>query len=260
MLKNLFEFFSTAPQEKKTTETTAVKEKEQIHYNFESLRELQEPIRNIVERLQKEIDSGVYDTLISDDASGRLPTIAFREIISQRIDAKNPNLTSEEKRDALKTFFIAGGRQMANKEALAEFLQRIKPDVKRRALLVTEYISTGESLKRVMTLLDKAGILYDVAAVMAGHSEQDYKSLFSDSTHMHRLAIGATGRQEPEIYNAAGLSGVYKPLFEKGAHPLRYVGSEYEPLNDEALGEERQKAREDVHTLAQEVLKEVWEK
>jgi hypothetical protein len=246
----LFELFGAAPKEKKHAE----KEKFPA-YHFESIRELQEPIRSVVEQLQEEIDAGVYDTLISDDASARLPTLAFREIIGQRIEAKNPDLTPEEKRDALKTFFIAGGRRMENEKALGEFFQEIKPGVKKRALLVTEYMSTGESLKRVMALLDKAGILYDVAAVMAEHSEQDYKSLFSNFINMHRLVIGATGREEPAIYNAAELSGVYKYSEDLKAHPRRYKGEEYEEVS-----EGKRKAREDVHTMAQEVLKEAWEK
>ncbi len=253
----LFELFGVAPQEKKST-----KDRKKVPYNFESLRQLQEPIENVVEKLKKEIETGTYDVLISDDASARLPALALREILTARIHKKNPDPTPEEKRESLKTFFVAGGRNMKNDAELEEFFQKIKPDVRKRALLVTEYISTGKSLQRLMNLLDKAGILYDVAAVMAAHSEQDYKSIFSNYLYMHRMVIGATGKDEPEIYNAGRLSGVVKDPFspQQSAHPVSYKGGEFEPLNEDGLAEEKQKARDDVRMLAQEVLKEVWEK
>lgn len=247
----LFELFGAPPKEKRQAE----KEKFPA-YHFESMQELQGPIRSVVEQLQEEIDAGAYDALISDDASARLPTRVFREIIGQRIEVKHPDLTPEEKRDALKTFFVAGGRFMENEKALEEFFKKIKSDVKRRALLITEYMATGKSLQRLTKLLDEAGILYDVAVVMSANNEKEYRPLFSNLIYMHRLVIGATGREEPSIYkNSSVLGGVSKYPLDKTqvAHPYRYKGEEYEEVE-----EAKKKAREDAHALAQEVLKEVW--
>ena len=233
-------------------------ESREFKYNFEAMRQLQDSLIRAVEKIKKEIDQNAYDVLLSDDAGGRLPTLALKDILTRRIEGTNPDLSPEKKRDALKILFIAGGRFTENNLALRKFFKEIKPNVKKRVLLVTEYISSGESIERLMKFLDEEDISYDILAVMGDNSEKYYQELFKDHSENHRLVVGDYKREEPKIYSAVTFGGVRKPYMHHTAHSRALSKLKDPKIPEEKLKEDMEKAREDTHVLAQAVLKKVW--
>lgn len=234
-------------------------ESEESKYNLEAMRQLQDPLAKAVEKLKEEIDQNVYDVLLSDDASGRLPTLVLKDILTRRIEEANPDLSPEEKRDALKVRFVAGGRFSKNDEALREFFRKMKPEVKKRVLLVTEYIASGNSIRRLMNFLDNEDIPYDMLAVMGMNSEKDYQPLFDEFSENHRLIVGDYDYiEDPKIYSLIAAKGVDKPYHHRDAYPRAITTANDHKISGDQLKKDKEKSREDAHTLAQAVLKKVW--
>lgn len=237
---------------------TFTPESREFKYNLEAMRQLRNPFTKAVEKIKEEIDQNVYDVLLSDDASGRLPTLALKDILTGNIEKTNPDLTPEEKRDVLKTFFVAGGRFTENNLILRKFLEKMKSQVKKRVLLVTEYIATGKSIKRLMDFLDAEDIPYDVLGVIGMDSEKDYQLIFKDYLKNHKIIIGDYGREEPRIYSTIAAKGVDKPYHHHAAHPRAITMANNPKILGDQLKEDKEKSREDVHTLARETVKKVW--
>ena len=101
-------------------------------YTHEAIFELKEPIENILTKLSDKIESGYFNAIVGEDASGRIPALIIGRIISERYkknSLSSPDLKfvagssyiedySEEsetgKADALYDFF----KQYANKNVL----------------------------------------------------------------------------------------------------------------------------------------------
>lgn len=223
-------------------------EKELIHYNFEELEGLEESAVEMVKRMKAKIDHGDYDILISDDASGRIPTLMLRKIINERNKVLHPEQSVKERE--IKTVFISGGISPANNEVLQKAFEDLKPEVKKAALLVTEYMSTGESIARIAGLLEKAELSFDIASLTARGNFYDYLRAFPDVVGNHNLFIGDDTAHYPgKIWARSDLSGVKKVI--KEVHPVIFF--------DRETGQEKiNKVREDINTLANQALKKVW--
>lgn len=83
-------------------------------FHFREIAEIEPAIISLVKQLKEKIESGEYDTLISDDVGGRIPTLVLRKIIKEH----NPD-------QKLGTFFIANGETYlptsANKKNMGNF-------------------------------------------------------------------------------------------------------------------------------------------
>jgi hypothetical protein len=91
-------------------------------------------------------------------ASGRLPSLFFRKIINKK--------KKKENKEGVKTFFVSSGRH-ENEEILSgleEFFVKNKDKIG-KALLITEYIESGRSICRLINILDKVGIDFDLVAI-----------------------------------------------------------------------------------------------
>lgn len=239
---------------KKLSET----QEKEPRYHFKEIAELEKPIENLVRQLKERINAGEYDVLISDDVSGRLVTLALRKVIKERLKKLQPDLTAEQKRESLRTHFIGGGQIHSDCEALLEFFKKIKPKVRKRALLITEFIGTGGSLARIGKIFEEQDIPFDIAAVVS-LEKASYYDKYADVLNRHNLFIGIPCGELPKIYGRKELSGIYKVDEELmnigGAHPRPLREHPY-PGKD--LQKDINMAREDVNILADQVLKAVW--
>lgn len=245
----------------KTLESPSFKEekKEGSSYNTIEVAELEKPMIKLVEMLKLAIDNGEYDTLISDDTSARIPTLVLREVLSVRMRKQNPDLTSEQEREALKTYFVAGGKADENTEAQKEFFNKIEPKTK-KALLVTEYIATGQSVRRLADLMDLAGIHCDIASATintGGDLIKDQEYNLKEIQERHKLFLGSATSVSPPIYSQSGYGGVSKRNDHKSAHPDVAKPSPFGPL-EEYMAEAKKEAREDVKLMAKRILEKVW--
>lgn len=120
-------------------------------YNFEQIAGMKEGLVSLVGKLKDKIDAGYYETLISDEIRGRLPTLVLRKILQSRNHNKE-----------LQTYFLSLGRGV---EYLNDDLQKFvdeKKDGLGHALFVTDMIQSASSL---VTFLGKLGKDCDVATV-----------------------------------------------------------------------------------------------
>ena len=169
-----------------------------------------------------------YDTILSDDASGRLPSLLLRKIINRTRDTSIP------------VYFLAGGHGIHRRaEQIEVFLKKKKGELG-KVLLVTEYVYSGLSVTNLTDILKKVGIVFDVASVVVG-GKAEYEG---------DIIYGNRGTSAQLFYNKTE-SGVSK--YEEGdmvgdkdlAHPQRQTVS----LKEERL------VREDLDTIAQELVK-----
>ncbi len=233
-------------------------------YNWEVIRELEAPIGNLVNQLKESIDKEEYDAIIGDDISGRIPTLALRKIFVSRIHELNPNLTAEEGREKLKTFFVVGGHRKQNDRKLLEFFKKIKPNIKKRLLFVTEYKNSGRSLLRISKLLEKVGIHFDIAAVI---EESHISGAVKDDEFIvrgHNIFVGSFGG-EPKIYHKKFLTGLASKLHNNKLHNLEehYPKDAHAHVDDSGLKKRAvvpflKQARQDVDLLASNILEKVW--
>ncbi len=209
---------------------------------------------SIVKKLKESIDSGEYDVLIGDDASGRIPTLVLRGIFNERKRKLNPELKSIE--SEIKTRFVAGG-QVENKEELKAALTKIKSECPEKALVITEYVSSGKSIKRIADTLKEIGIPFDVATLT---TNIDSIEIPAESKFIYGELIHNDFYEDnpPAFYDVPELSGVIKDSSPKSyAVPLtKELVADEDELKD--IQEKIGIARKDVDLLIKKTLKEVW--
>lgn len=234
-------------KEKSSTETG---------YKHEEIESIRKPFFSLVEKLKEDIDAETYDVLIGDDASGRIPTVALRNLMAERMRQAHPDMSPEEDREMLKTYFIAGGAIDTNTAKLEEFFAKIKPTVKNRVLFVTEYIASGESVRRIGEMLEEKNIPFDIATLGFAIDERNERAE-KDKFFLvrHKIFTGEyTGpKTAPKIYAEYKLAGVKKVPFQESAHAEPYfAGVRYYSRHIES--------RDDVKKLSDETVAKIWEK
>lgn len=263
------EGFKTEVPEEKGEET-----KKEGEYNLPEIKELEKPLILVLEKLKANIEAGVYDVLLSDDKGGRIPTLAIREIMNR--------VNQEAGRDKVSVYFLSGGQGLsrsdeAGKETKRYIEEKIKNEVKRKALVITEFVSSGVSAEILAGILKKAGVAFDIAALVCGREDLELGEgyeFFSGITP-ENARENSWGREflevdPPKIYHA-DISGVAKK--ENLPHPsiderlkkpaqveLRAVMRDPRAFKKkrqarEELREKVNKAREDVKTLAKNAEK-----
>lgn len=217
--------------------------KEQI-YNFFQIEHIEKPMLDLVGALKADIDNETYDVLIGDDASGRIPTRILWDVAKERMRIKHPDWSPEKQREALKVYFIAGGKSYPNDKELSEFFRKISPKIKKKALFVTEFIQTGDSALRIGKLMNEANVQPDLAAVVALKGAFDSYKNFKYFGKIFK----SEAEYLPGTYGRPELSGVKKDESSKKlkAHavPRALVGG----------------ARDDVNMMTDKILKEVWKR
>jgi len=267
-------------------------------FHFKEIAEIEPAMVSLINQLKGKIESGEYDTLISDDVGGRIPTLILRKIIKE--------LNPDRK---LGTFFIASGKtylptslDKEKYEKLQEHLKKVT-DKTKKALIVTQFIFTGKTLTRLADALKEAGVdNFDIAAVDAmPHFEEEAllrsrlgeNNLYIGSEAWHHLheehdklgGIRKTKEYSPfpkrmdDVISKEGrelsleewkeVFGIEKNdpskvIMEKSQDPERdkeFERRTHAPLTPEEAEEIQRNinfAREDVRLLANRVVKQVW--
>jgi len=209
----------------------------QVHHPF------RDTIIEALARLTLELGDrfGQYDTIISDDASGRLMALLLKDIADRKRKEKDKSST--------RIFFIAGGQHKKEDiepaiEAVEKFIMRRRDELG-KTLLVTEHISSGKSTTRLINILEDQGIDFDVATISI-FPYPDSPTSF-DYKLRSRLYYGEISTTGDSLWKQTLPAGVHKVLEgPPQAHPVKH--EQYDP----ALVKQ---AREDIKLLGEELYK-----
>jgi hypothetical protein len=109
----------------------------------------------LVEQLKNGIESGEYSALLGDDVKARIPTLVLEKIFKEKASKDN---NSDER---IKTYFLTGGRDIIthpeNLDKVEDYLKKLDFGDK-NILIVTEYISFGDTIKFFSKALQDIGI------------------------------------------------------------------------------------------------------
>jgi hypothetical protein len=166
-------------------------------YNFpEIMKEMEPAVVLCVKQLKEAIETGKYNTLISDDAKGRLPTLILRKIFAE----KAPNAKT------MPTYFLAFGREKYRWDnAMDEFVKKHK-DTFGKALVVTDYIHQGQTLDNIEQAFDWKN----------KYTDYDIVSLFTNQSYINSLERDDEARRKGEYMLSRGRVNTDKRV----SHPL----------------------------------------
>lgn len=195
----------------------------------------QEEIIKSFARLALELKNKMagYDTILSDDVSGRLVSLFLKDLIDRKRAEKNRSLS--------KIYFLPGQISLGiPDEQLEKFIENKKYQI-RRALLSTEYIGSGITMKTFVDLLEDAGINFDIAALSLIKDPEYYDPRIST-----RLIYGGINKAGLVFYGA-DFMGVEKKISDENPLFGRLV------LDKTAIPKNIKNARQDIKTLASEL-------
>lgn len=229
--------------------------------HFEEIEELREPIRSLLSELRDKIDAGKYGLIVGDDASGRIPTIIFNKIIGGLYKTRGIKLPQ--------TLFFAGSRSFSSEELerktlavsnnLQENIRKSRIDKNLEALIVTDTIATGSSLKHICKALEENGIRFDIVTI----------GLFSPAEDVEKFLGGkvlSAMSEPPEVCQQRfkGFSGVEKSsssTFSESIKKLKRKLWESWGTSEEGVqmviqdqAENERIAREDADILAKDLI------
>ncbi len=227
---------------------------EAARWHHEEIEFLRMPLERIIRQLGERIERGEYSLIVGDDASGRIPTNTlwyFLKDVYAAHGAPSPDAR-----------FFAGAKKLSGEKlrektrAIREHLERYRDQKKeagadiRRALVVTDTIASGESLKPIAKALEKMKIPFDIATVgLLVERESERQDL--ENYLGARIFAGSSGGT-PGIYDKQSLAGVTKNRQDVFARPARELWEDAEDEGEAAREVQRyiNEAREDSHTLA----------
>lgn len=245
---------------------------EEKDIKLKEIKDLKQPLENILNQLRDNIDRHLYDSILGDDTSGRIPTL----ILSRTIN----NVYKTKRQEAAPNFFVAAGgapRQPQDYPNYEEYLRRkeiyekrleaiekqIEKDKRKfgeRVLVITDFIESGETILNLAEILKRQNIKFDIAsvAVPLRFSEE---SLPADC----RLFSGKKGGVisaffpvllKPKIYAKPRLSGLARSLIltEKDVFAKPY---KFTDKNDR---EKFLQARKDSYLLADKLTEDYFQK
>ncbi len=276
------------------------KQESKKEFHFKEILEIESAMVSLVKQLKEKIKDKEYDTLISDDVGGRIPTLILKKIIKQ----VNPD-------QKLETFFVASGKTylptFENEEKYAklqEYLKKMTGKTK-KALIITQFIFSGDTMIKLIDALRESGINnFDIASVDA-MPYPEKKEMLMEKLGENKLYIGSEDfhsfHEKHEKFGGLGKSKEYSPIPKKMKNIIAESGRKFSfeeldkilgieendspqiineklknPQNVEKLETERFKplseaeknkiqqninfAREDVDLLSTMVVKDVWGK
>jgi hypoxanthine phosphoribosyltransferase len=234
----------------------------QKKYNHPEMELLEPGMIELVAGLKKQIESDAYDYIVSDDVGGRIPSLVIKKVYKEIQAGKS-----------LPISFISGGKLLSSlfdvkspkfKEYVNYLKDKVAKKLKKKALLVTEYVDTGSSLTALVSGLKRAKIKHDLAIVYSRQLEDDDYENIKDKKSL--LFIGKINLPDDFIKgfyaHTSKLSGVEKGS-EAKIHPELYnkVAKNY---GLRVTAQQNRKnidlAREDVDTMARKIINHVWSK
>ncbi len=228
-----FSELEIAPSEERVTRILDAFEPHAQSKQFKATEGVQSLIR-LALKLEGKLQD--YETILSDDASGRIVSLVLRKIAEER----RARMGQEPPR----LWFLAAGRHH-NHEIdgnIERFVEEKASDLG-KSLLVTEYIASGKSIMKIVDILKARGVDFDVATVSLRDDPESAPEYPEDL--VSRITYGSVGEEGLKFFRGDAL-GVHKNKLGPGPHPVK----------DSVRSDEVRKAREDIDTFAELFLKE----
>lgn len=213
---------------------------------MQEIKKLHEPIKKLLDQLRDKIDSGQYQLIIGEDASGRIPTLIMKQVLE--------NIYDQNQRPRPLTKFFTGSsglwadfhqqkltdKKTAMSQYIKKWLGERTENQNTRVLIVTDTVGIGNSIEPICQVLKESGLSFDIATI----------SLLGtyDAAHLNDKLGGELyyGQKDtPDIYKRKSLSGVSKDA--KDVFATAPKG---------ALNKSAQLARQDAKILAQKLTDE----
>ncbi len=203
-----------------------------------------EEVRDLLPYLAPGLRNGAYDVILGEDTSGRLPALLIYRVAQVALGAGAPPLV-----------FLQSERGSGVPGPMRDRFERLAPALSGmaggRALIVTDNLGHGGSVRNTLTLLAEAGIQADVVALSLSYLPEHYTS-FPDWPEGTRLFAG---RGSPDLlWNRPDLTGYSRDK----EHQLRRVAGEtrvtagpHAVLGAERDGAKIAAARQDIAAIAQ---------
>lgn len=203
-------------REKKAKEVKVKKVEEVFHY-------AEAAMGTLVSELKEDIAGRRWDAFLSDDAGARLPSLVIWNIARR--------YAQERDQTPPKLLFFPGGRVLTytpvTQEELKLHFQDLTREINGRVLLITEHVSSGDSLKIESKLLEDARLSHDVAVVsLAQWANRDKLELFKLLPQDAKVYLGEHSPRE-YFYQSdyAGVRKSHRPL-----EIVREVGADQETI------------------------------
>jgi hypothetical protein len=234
------------------------KEKEEGELNYREIEDLRRPAEDLLLQLKEKIDRGEYNLIIGDDASGRIPTRIFYNTLKAIYEKK--------KYESPKVIFFAGSGRFNTKShswIREEKTKMIKAYLKHflknnaigaekiKALVISEVIDTGNSLKPLADALHQEKIDFDIAAFSGPYVKEHVRRL--EEYLGCKIFEPLSEETKDGIYGKLRLHGVRKETHELFAHPLRdsFWTKIFRRDSSKSIKNSVKKAREDVNKLSE---------
>lgn len=222
---------------------------------LESARQLLWAIARLVYELRERVLD--YDSIISDDVSGRLPSLILRKLINRKRE--------EQEKDPIPIYFVAGGKtfeplEEIQRSSVRDFIEEKKDELGDKTLVSTEYIKKGHGIRWLLKIVKEAGLQYDVSTVGVFPEfefQDDGEDVLSG-----RMIYGAKGSEGAFLYKKLA-TGVMKDELEWfSGRPTPHPRRKYINQIDADLGKttkgmktEIKAARKDINLIVKEMYK-----
>jgi orotate phosphoribosyltransferase len=189
-----------------------------------------------------------YDTILCDDTSGRLPALFLKKIMDKKRE--------EQGKDPVRLKFVAAGKHHGPLfDKIQEFIKEKKREENwQKVLVVTDHIATGESMRKLVDILEEENIDFDIAAVSTYREKRDKtfeQNPCNDPKVLRKLYFGASLNENeimlPPFYKRPERAGVTKDV------GLGSVSAQAEARGE--FPEKKKQARKGMRDLAEELYK-----
>ena len=242
---------------------TEFQKTDQEEYETGEIKSLEGPMLSLMQELESAVDEGRYDLIIGDDTSARLPSLIAKKVI----DYQNEKIG----RKKIPLFFVqASSRYISDIDVsmqIKELTKHYDIPKDKKVLILTEYIRSGDSLKRLAEQLTAVGINYDVAAMAAKFDEASYRrnGIMGNDTQLflsHKLDYEGKSKglalADLPVYRKPDLAGIGQNESESitRSHVLQ-TDAPTTVTGISIFGENRERtkaARKDVNKVATSII------
>ena len=226
------------------------------------IQRYKEPATELLRNLRIKIEQLEYDSVLGDDTGARIHTLVFSQAIKEIYgDRKN-----------LQTIFVQGGVPLKDdpehKQNVINYLEHMKPRLGKKCLIVTEEISSGETVKKLANILNSIGVQADVATFGTAWDQDAYTEYVQSTDQPKIMNLGGLNIFVGEYSLAPSIPKDYLGLWDRSKsghghaikqHPrdLKFMPDSDWPSNwpsSDKISAARVKAKELGHQLAQEFL------
>lgn len=189
---------------------------------------------SLMEQISGEIET--YDTILSDETGARLISLVFRKVIDE--------VRIVKERTPVSTYFLATGQDVGTTELMSihNFLAKKKKGIS-RALVVTEYMYSGQSLQYLGEILNGLETDFTIISLATDLKPEDYRTGELIHTPIY------SGKSESRILvtrSSRKYTGVKKKESRQSPHPIIDSTLDMQIITD---------ARHDVDLISKELIK-----